>query len=95
MLVEAILVGGEKILAHPPEKCAGEYCCIHSPSDHHMKNWKQHWRNDTKVMERICQHGVGHPDPDHLASIEDPTKLKLDSIHGCDLCCTQDRVSYS
>jgi hypothetical protein len=32
-----------------------------------MKDWHTHWRDDRKLMERICPHGVGHPDPDDLA----------------------------
>jgi hypothetical protein len=42
-------------------------------------------------MERMCPHGVGHPDPD------DPKLMNLNStehnssyfeyIHGCDGCC--------
>jgi hypothetical protein len=34
-------------------------------------------------MERICPHGVGHPDPDHVFY----TKRMTDTIHGCDGCC--------
>jgi hypothetical protein len=43
-----------------------------------MKEWPQNWREDRGIMERICPHGIGHPDPD------DPT---TDKIHGCDGCC--------
>jgi hypothetical protein len=75
---KATLTGGEKILAHDPEKCAGEVCCIHNPSDHHMRKMRQHWRGDRGIMERLCSHGIGHPDPD------DPTD---DTVHGCDGCC--------
>jgi hypothetical protein len=34
-------------------------------------------------MERICEHGCGHPDPDdhRILTGED------DGIHGCDGCC--------
>ncbi len=65
---------------HSPEKCKGEHCPIHKMSDHHMRGWPQHWRNDRGIMERICEHGVGHPDPD------DPC---TDKIHGCDGCCVK------
>lgn len=78
------LVGGQTLVkVHSSEKCFGEFCCIHNMSDHHMKDWPQNWRPDRGVMERICPHGIGHPDPD------DPT-FKLftyEGIHGCDLCC--------
>jgi hypothetical protein len=73
------LVGGERITnVHPSYKCEGQSCCIHNPSDHHMKEWRQHWRDDRGIMERICPHGTGHPDPD------DPS---LNTSHGCDGCC--------
>jgi len=39
-------------------------CTIHSPSNHHMIDLSQYWRADRGFMERICSHGVGHPDPD-------------------------------
>jgi hypothetical protein len=74
------LVGGQKLFnVHAKDKCAGEFCCIHRPSDHHMRDWPQNWRSDRRMMERICPHGVGHPDPD------DPT---TNTMHGCDMCCS-------
>lgn len=30
------------------------------------------------MMERMCPHGIGHPDPDEIT---------LDVVHGCDGCC--------
>jgi hypothetical protein len=76
------LQGGEKIIAHARKDCetdnTSKYCCIHRPSSHHMRTWPQHWRNDRGIMERICQHGIGHPDPDDLTT---------DRVHGCDGCC--------
>lgn len=63
---------------HAPEQCAGRPCPIHNPSDHHMRSFPQHWRDDRGLMERICPHGVGHPDPDGLES---------HGVHGCDGCC--------
>lgn len=85
------LIGGQRIISHPASACQEQMsCCIHKPSDHPMKNWKMNWRDDTKVMERICEHGVGHPDPDHLAHARQflqPGEREWDSIHGCDGCC--------
>lgn len=72
------LVGGDKLRVHDKSKCAHTYCCIHNPSNHHMKNWTQNWRVDRGMMERICPHGIGHPDPDDIST---------DKIHGCDGCC--------
>jgi hypothetical protein len=77
---------GKVILrVHNRKLCEGRNCCIHNPSDHHMVNWEMNWRSDRRIMERICPHGVGHPDPDDAAfrvTIGD-----TDTIHGCDGCC--------
>lgn len=84
---------GFTLNVHRAGDCLGEYCCIHNPSDHILKNAPLNWRSDKRQMERICDHGVGHPDPDDLAY-----HLLIDSeagwmgIHGCDGCC---RGEYS
>ena len=89
-LVPATLVGGQIILAHTPKLCAGKICAIHNPSDHPMKDWPQRWRDDRKLMERICpEHGVGHPDPDHLAFLRKVSSehAEAEAVHGCCGCC--------
>lgn len=65
---------------HDEEACVGPPCPIHARTDHHMRAWPQHWRNDRRMMERICPHGVGHPDPDEQL-------LDDGGVHGCDGCC--------
>ena len=76
---EAILVGGQVLGGvHSSSLCEGQACAVHHPSDHHMVTWPQNWRGDRGLMERICPHGVGHPDPDCL---------NPDGVHGCDGCC--------
>lgn len=67
---------------HSKKACKGEYCCIHNPSNHHMADWPQVWRADRGIMERVCEHGVGHPDFDQIMKCDE------DWIHGCDSCCT-------
>jgi hypothetical protein len=77
-----VLVGGKRLTTHDRDTCKGEYCTIHNFSDHHMVKWNQRWREDRSIMERICGHGVGHPDPD------DPkAQDEFESVHGCDGCC--------
>lgn len=84
---------GQKIgSVHPPEQCAGRPCVIHDPSDHHMRAWPTNFRTggmfDIKPahMERICPHGVGHPDPDDAAF---QASIGSDvGVHGCDGCCS-------
>jgi hypothetical protein len=81
-----ILTGGEKLWTHDTAACKTETnCSIHNPSFHHMTLWPMHWRGDRRMMERICEHGVGHPDPDD--AIYRATQGDHDTTHGCDLCC--------
>lgn len=63
---------------HAEGECRGEFCTIHRRSDHSMRRFPQHWRSDIAIMERICSHGIGHPDPDDI---------NAHPIHGCDGCC--------
>ena len=83
---------GQLILnVHDENKDCKFGCTIHHPSNHHMKNWPLNYRNDRGMMERICKHGVGHPDPDYLAYIErEGWDLEAYSTHGCDGCCREE-----
>lgn len=70
---------GQVLVAiHFIDKCKGAHCVIHNPSDHMMRSFPTHWRSDRHIMERICPHGIGHPDPDDITK---------DGVHGCDGCC--------
>jgi len=71
---------------HNRKLCEGQGCAIHHPSDHHMKDWPLNWRGDRRIMERICIHGVGHPDPDDQAYLHSIGRTG-EGVHGCDLCC--------
>lgn len=71
---------------HEEWQCRGQFCCIHNPSDHHMLEWPLNWRQDKGVMERICEHGIGHPDPDGAAYNERAGRGYL-NVHGCCGCC--------
>lgn len=76
--------------AHDHEVCAGEFCCIHNPSEHSLNGAPLQLRADrAPLMERVCPHGVGHPDPDSLAYINRtwPDRGKYEDVHGCDGCC--------
>lgn len=61
-------------------------CTVHAPSDHHMRGMKLHWRGDRGLFERICKHGVGHPDPDQW-EYWDESDQEFMGVHGCDGCC--------
>jgi len=83
-----IQVGGAVLVnVHPPEQCAGRPCVMHAPSDHHMREWSTNWRGDTRVMERMCPHGIGHPDPDDVAYQKTIDRAWV-GVHGCDGCCS-------
>ena len=75
---------------HDPANCEGQGCAIHHPSNHPMATLPTLWRDDRGLMERVCEHGVGHPDPDHIAWVRrnrgwDVADAEL--VHGCDGCC--------
>lgn len=75
---------------HTPDACTGRACCIHNPSSHHMRDWPMVWRADRGLMERTCSHGIGHPDPDHMAYVlQFPGQVgeRESGVHGCDGCC--------
>ena len=73
---------------HDAGKCAGRPCVIHNPSDHRMRDWPKAYRPDLWLTERLCSHGVGHPDPDDLAwHISEGREWQ--SIHGCCGCCRE------
>lgn len=78
---------GQWITVHNAYNCAVDPCPIHAPSDHHMRDWPTHWRADRRIMERICPHGIGHPDPDCMNAI-------MDNVHGCDGCCQSPETEY-
>jgi hypothetical protein len=69
---------------HDREKCEGGTCPVHRMSDHPLRSWPQNFRQDAGFMERVCQHGVGHPDPDDRFA---------DPVHGCDGCCAGARAT--
>jgi hypothetical protein len=71
------------VLGHSFLVCYGTACCLHNRSGHGMRDFRQHWREDRRIMERICEHGVGHPDPDDRRILSGAD----DGVHGCDGCC--------
>lgn len=88
---------GQKIEnVHDSDSCLGDFCVIHNPSNHAMKDFPTHWRDDRKIMERMCPHGIGHPDPDQLDFIErtrGAEAARIESVHGCDGCCATEQMA--
>lgn len=78
------------VTTHREEGCIPP-CSLHSPS-HHMGDWPMVMRADKfMLVERICEHGVGHPDPDSFNYI----RLHREgceglTVHACDGCCEED-----
>lgn len=74
--------GNRLVNVHSDGACGRLHCTIHSPSNHAMTEFPQLWRVDRRIMERICPHGIGHPDPDEVRV--------FDRTHGCDGCCVEE-----
>jgi len=72
---------------HPESACEDRGCAIHNhPSDHPLASADLNWRGDRGILERVCVHGVGHPDYDsamYLISVGQGYQ----NVHGCDGCC--------
>lgn len=83
--------GQQLVNTHPRSVCDGRACVIHHPSDHHMRKWPTLWRGDRGIMERVCPHGVGHPDPDDAAArrLLGTYERTGREVHGCDGCCQE------
>lgn len=89
---------GNQVEVHErTQDCLDCGCCIHNPSDHPLRDAPQLWRQagmfDIKPshMERVCEHVVGHPDPDGLAYLRRIGKHDLAdalAMHACDGCCS-------
>jgi hypothetical protein len=75
---------------HTVDRCAGQHCVIHNPSQHHMLTWEPIWDGADKQMWRECPHGFPHPDPDDVTFLRrrwGSNRASLRLIHGCDGCC--------
>lgn len=74
---------------HRDGECTG-HCPFHNPSDHAMADFPKKVRYDKySLIERICPHGIGHPDPDSARYVAEvnPQASGAVWIHGCDGCC--------
>jgi hypothetical protein len=90
--VEEYITGtGQTLRVHSRVRFCDEGCTVHNPTDPHP-NWLTHWRSDRGIFERICPHGVGHPDRDALrfhAKMAGEEPARWAGMHGCDGCCGQ------
>lgn len=77
---------GQVLQVHEQDLCVGQWCVIHKPMPGPMARMPTHWRADRNLMERICEHGVGHPAREQIAHWN-ATGQNWKAIHGCDKCC--------
>lgn len=42
---------------------------------------------ETGLIEHVCEHDVGHPDPKSVRELNSKTGQKSWGVHGCDGCC--------
>lgn len=80
-----LVENGALLKVHQPSACSGRHCWVHDPTPGHMVSWPIRWRDDKGTAERLCAHGIGHPDVDDIAY-----HLLVGrnvSVHGCDGCC--------
>lgn len=75
--------GNLLLRTHTENRCQGQVCCVHNPTDHHMVSWEQEWSPRQEMMYRICDHEMIHPDPDDLQV----RNLMGMVSHPCDGCC--------
>lgn len=74
---------------HTIDQCSPAHCCIHNPSQHHMKTWAPSWDDSYGIMWRRCPHDNLHPDPDDLNfwRTRAPKSARIRFSHFCDGCC--------
>lgn len=74
-------------LHEPNSECYAHGCVIHSPPQTGpLSQAVYNWRKDRSIMERLCSHGVGHPDQD-AADHHIRIGQAWQNSHGCDGCC--------
>jgi hypothetical protein len=80
-------IGKQPMRIHAAVVCAGRPCPFHAPSDHPLKDAPINVRFDKHALvERFCEHGVGHDDPDSVAWLHSIGETWA-GVHGCDGCC--------
>lgn len=74
--------GTELLNVHDESMCSHRNCVIHNPVDHHMSDWPLVWRDDRGIFERLCEHGIGHPDPSQFDYWTETDQM-WQTVHGC------------
>lgn len=82
--------GGDLLRTHGRDQCAGQYCSLHNPSDHPLRDATIKWDRTRNLMVRFCNHGFWHPDADDIAFKHRSTGAHWAAAcerHECDGCC--------
>lgn len=74
------------LTTHQEDECSSERCDIHNRPEE-MSNYPLQWRNDRKILEQVCKHGVGHPSPGEVSHCIREGRGRLHLEHRCDGCC--------
>jgi hypothetical protein len=82
-------LGVRPLISHDSFSCQGQHCSLHNPSDHPLSHAPAHWNSKRAAVERICEHGKLHNDPDDDAW-KGRTGEPFES-HVCDGCCAVNR----
>lgn len=85
-----VLESGQTLSCHPLDSCFDMFCSVHNPSRHLLAHLPRRWSQSRYLMERVCEHGYGHPDPDDLAYKSlylDAGLIKVAGTHTCCGCC--------
>ena len=78
------------LVTHGDGECLLAHCALHNPSRHPLASAPLRWRSDIQILERVCPHGIGHPDPDSMDSVNalyGEMTAGTFSVHSCDGCC--------
>lgn len=90
------LVGGQLLSGvHKRHNCLGPNCCIHNPSLHKMRTWRQVFNHATAVMERVCEHGFVHVDPDDPKAKQYHTPARVQCLNCYAVIQSRHRHDYS
>lgn len=67
---------------HPAGSCQGANCVLHRPLIGPWSTWFLTWRDTEGFFERVCECGIGHPDPSQFDQWR-RTGQMFRMLHGC------------
>lgn len=79
---------GERLYnVHTPDKCEGQFCVIHNPVPGPWDKWDTDWRDDWRLMTRICPHNVSHVAMEEMLRMPLLGMISHEHPGGCDCAC--------